>query len=99
VDRVYSAQLESSIGCIQQCVVQWVNHSRPQNASNTVPVTVLPVCRMNVPADTMAERDILVFRMCRARSIPVCMLLSGGYSRHGTAAIARSLTSIIKEHQ
>jgi acetoin utilization deacetylase AcuC-like enzyme len=52
---------------------------------------------MNVSAAAMMERDRVVFEKCRAAQVPVCMLLSGGYSADSASAVGQSLAGLIKQ--
>lgn len=54
---------------------------------------------MNVSAAAMMERDSAVFEKCRARRVPVCMLLSGGYSAESASAVGQSLAGLLKQER
>lgn len=40
------------------------------------------------------ERDLFVFATCRARGIPIVMLLSGGYLKASAKVIADSIANL-----
>lgn len=58
-----------------------------------------PLGRMNVSAQGIASRDAAVFEAARGAGVPLCMLLSGGYSRGNFAVIANSIENLMKKFQ
>ena len=49
---------------------------------------------LNLTADTLLERDRLVFELARKLNIPILMLLSGGYHPHCTEIVAESVNRL-----
>jgi hypothetical protein len=58
--------------------------------------TVSIVCRMCVTPEAVKQRDMLVWETFRTAGVPICMLLSGGYSRQSAAVVSSSLEAILK---
>jgi histone deacetylase 11 len=50
--------------------------------------------QLDLSAAGIIERDSIVFRACRDRSIPTLMLLSGGYQKTNADVIARSIANL-----
>ena len=53
--------------------------------------------RLNVSKDGIIERDELVFSVAREHKVPVCMLLSGGYTSESSKVIVDSLKNLIEK--
>lgn len=49
---------------------------------------------LSLSEEAIVQRDEEVFRLCRDQSIPVAMVLSGGYSRASAAIVANSLSNL-----
>jgi histone deacetylase 11 len=49
-------------------------------------------------ADDVRERDLFVIAECRARGLPVVMLLSGGYSRQSYQLVAASVRALLERY-
>jgi histone deacetylase 11 len=56
-----------------------------------------PLGRLGVSAAGVAARDAAVWRAALSAGSPVCMILSGGYSRASAACIASSLVGLVQE--
>ncbi len=54
-----------------------------------------PLSHLRLSVDDLVERDLLVATEARERSIPVVMVLSGGYGPHSWLAHARSIEAIL----
>jgi histone deacetylase 11 len=54
-----------------------------------------PLTRFRLTASDLAERDLLVVRLARERSIPVAMTLSGGYSAESWRIHADSIEGLL----
>lgn len=63
--------------------------------AGTDPLEGDPVSGLQQTADCILERDAFVWSECRARGIPICMTLSGGYQRHTADVVAASLRNIL----
>ena len=50
---------------------------------------------MNVSARGIVKRDELVFEVAKQNKVPVCMLLSGGYTKRSAKVIGYSLINLI----
>ena len=53
-----------------------------------------PLGAMDISAEGVQTRDVLVFEKARARDIPVVMLLSGGYQQSNAKVIAESILNL-----
>lgn len=58
-----------------------------------------PLGRMNVSAQGVASRDAAVFEAAQGAGVPLCMLLSGGYSKGNFAVIAKSIENLMNTFQ
>lgn len=56
-----------------------------------------PLGAMKVSQKGIIERDYQVFKMAFERSIPILMVLSGGYSKESSDIICKSIENIIKK--
>jgi len=56
-----------------------------------------PLGQLNVSADGILRRDLLVMRELRQRGIPSIMLLSGGYTQASYKHVADSVIRIVEE--
>lgn len=54
-----------------------------------------PVSGLQQTAETILERDRLVWQACRSRGIPIAMTLSGGYQRRTAEVVAESLKGVL----
>ncbi len=53
-----------------------------------------PLGNLNISAQGIARRDQFVFELCLERDVPLCMLLSGGYSQESAQTIASSIENL-----
>lgn len=53
-----------------------------------------PLGSMNVTKEAIIERDLFVFSLAKKENIPLCMVLSGGYSKESAGIIADSIKNI-----
>lgn len=51
---------------------------------------------MDISVEGMVKRDLLIFKLAKERSIPICMCLSGGYGYENYKAVSKSLTEVVK---
>lgn len=56
-----------------------------------------PLGGLNLSADAIRERDLIVIRELRRRGIPTVMVLSGGYTRESYQLVANSVVAIAKD--
>ncbi|GMH32401.1 hypothetical protein BSKO_00235 [Bryopsis sp. KO-2023] len=52
--------------------------------------------QLNVSPEALVYRDQLVFRFALTTKVPICMLLSGGYSRIAAKTVADSIQNLFK---
>ena len=57
-----------------------------------------PLSGLAQAASAIIQRDALVFAAAAERNTPVCMLLSGGYTRASAVVIAESILNVGREH-
>jgi histone deacetylase 11 len=55
-----------------------------------------PLSGLKLSGSDLADRDFLVISLCQARSIPVAMILSGGYSKESWHLHAESIRRILQ---
>jgi len=56
-----------------------------------------PLGRMHLSNDAIQKRDAIVFKICLSHSIPLTMVLSGGYQKSNAPCIADSIENLNKE--
>jgi histone deacetylase 11 len=54
-----------------------------------------PLGSMNISQEGIVDRDAFVFSIAKSHDIPICMVLSGGYTQKSAEIIAESLKNII----
>jgi len=56
-----------------------------------------PLGKMNLSTEGIKKRDLIVFKMSISRSIPIVMVLSGGYQKSNAPCIAKSIINLDNE--
>lgn len=56
-----------------------------------------PLGLMRVSEEGVIERDAMVFEFAMEMGVPICMVLSGGYTRRSAAVIAASLANLLRK--
>jgi histone deacetylase 11 len=86
------------MGIIRDALPKTLDAVRPElvvyNAGSD-PFVDDPLARFRLTRSDLAERDLMVIAMVRERSIPVAMVLSGGYSRESWRIHADSIEGIL----
>lgn len=57
-----------------------------------------PLAGLKLSAEDLAERDSLVVSLCRLRSVPVAMILSGGYSGESWRIHSNSISRLLRTY-
>jgi histone deacetylase 11 len=83
---------------VRQFVPEALDATRPDvviyNAGSD-PFVDDPLARLRLTRADLAERDLLVVTMARERSIPLAMVLSGGYSTESWRIHADAIEGIL----
>jgi len=94
-DAVYTAKLE-------QTLTECIDGFRPDivlyNAGTDCMVGD-PLGNMDLSPEGIKQRDLIVFRICIKRNIPIVMVLSGGYQKSNAPVIADSIIQLEQQLQ
>lgn len=53
--------------------------------------------QLNVSPEALAHRDQMVFKLALSLGVPICMLLSGGYSKKAASVVADSIQNLFEK--
>lgn len=92
-DEVYLSHVSDNLTAV-------LEEFEPQYVIYNAGVDILkgdPLGLLNITRNGVIERDLIVFKAVRNRSIPIVMLLSGGFSKIAAEAVGSSITRLHEE--